>query len=70
MRSICFIYISSIFVNMINTDTGIKNRWKHMEMLQYKSDIWVLFASAYICLDYLFLLCAFFQTNKILKHYQ
>ena len=32
--------------------------------------MWLLFATAYICLDYLFLFCAFFQTNKLLRHFQ
>jgi hypothetical protein len=59
IRFICFFSICLIFVNYVNMDMIIKNKWKSLEMIETQRILWIFVASVYICIDYLLLLSAF-----------
>lgn len=47
----------------------MKNRWKELEMVGTKKQIWVIISQIWAFLDILYFYAAFFQANKCLKFF-
>ena len=59
LRFLFFFMICVLFVNYVNIDMVIKNRWKSFEMIEQQRLLWIFVSSLYINIDYLLLLSAF-----------
>ena len=62
--------ICIIFINYINIDMTIKNKGLPLDMIESQRQLWIFISTLYINIDYLLMLSAFLQANKMFKHFR
>ena len=59
-----------LFVNYVNLDMIIKNKDSALTLIENQRELWIFVSSLYINIDYLLMLSAFLQANKMFKHFR
>ena len=69
LRAMAYMMLSMYLTGFCQKDLLMKNRWKEVEMMETKKEIWAVIASVWAYLDILFFFSAFFQGLKLLQFF-